>query len=222
MSSLRMILVLALITLASGLSLGALNEATYERAANNVLRFKKIPAVVDIYRAMGQDVDAERRAALEEELLAERRTVDIGAEEELLLFLVKRQGEVVAVALEGVGSGFGGDLGVMVGVDLASKQLAGVGVTTMSETPGVGTRVRDASFTAQFEGLPEDTVFRVKKDGGQIDAVTGATVSSRAVASAVETAVTTFRDHESAIRDAVAAPPGTAAGENASRPGGVS
>lgn len=220
MTSVRMIVVLGGITLASGLSLGALNEATYERAANNVLRFKKIPAVVDIYRATGQTVDPERRAALEEELLAEKRYVDIGAEEPLLLFPVRKEGEVVAVALEGVGSGFGGDLGVMVGVDLQSSDLAGVGVTTMSETPGVGTRVREPSFTKQFRGMPGSTVFRVKKDGGGIDAVTGATVSSRAVAAAVESAVTVYRDHESEIRDALMSAPDTT--PSTAEPGGVS
>jgi H+/Na+-translocating ferredoxin:NAD+ oxidoreductase subunit G len=217
----RMVVVLGAITLCSGLSLGALNEVTYERAANNVLRFKKIPAVVDIYRATGQDVDEARRAALEEELLAEKRLVDIGGTDPLLFFVVKRNDQPIAVALEGIGQGFGGNVGVMVGVDLDSGGLAGVGITTMSETPGVGTRAREASFTKQFTGMPGDTVFRVKKDGGAIDAITGATVTSRAVSAGVESAVETFRTHEDAIRDAVAAGPATPA-NGAAQPGGVS
>lgn len=217
MTSLRMVLVLALITLASGLSLGALNEATYELAANNVLRFKKIPAVVDIYRAMGQVVDDAWRAELEEELLSEKRLVEVGGMDPLLFFVVKEEGAPVAVALEGTGQGFGGDVGVMVGVHLESRGLTGVGVTTMSETPGVGTRVREGTFTAQFTGLPGDAAFRVKKDGGEIDAITGATVSSRAVADAVDAAVTTFRNHEDAIRAAVEAGP---ASSPAAAPGG--
>ncbi|MBZ0270308.1 FMN-binding protein [bacterium] len=215
----RMIVVLGSITLISGLSLGALNEATYELAANNVLRFKKIPAVVEIYRAMGQEVDAARRSVLEEELLTEKRLVDVGGTDPLLVFVVKDGEKPVAVALEGTGQGFGGDVGVMVGVDLATTDLAGVGITTMSETPGVGTRAREASFTSQFTGLPGDTVFRVKKDGGTIDSITGATVTSRAVVAGVEGAVETFRAHEDAIRDAVAAGPALSA---ATQPGGVS
>lgn len=218
MSSVRMILVLGSIALASGLSLGALNEATYERAANNVLKFKKIPAVVDICRSMGQAIDEARRLSLEQELLAEKRYVDVGGEEPLLLFPVREGDDIVAVALEGVGAGFGGDVGVMVGVELSTAQLAGVGVTTMSETPGVGTRVREPAFTDQFRGLAATAVLRVKKEGGEIDAVTGATVSSRAVAEAVEQAVAVFREHEPAIREAVTM------GDAASAPdaGGVS
>lgn len=216
----RMIVVLGAITLISGLSLGALNEATYERAANNVLRFKKIPAVVDIYRATGQDVDEARRAALEEELLTEKRLVDIGGTEPLLCFVVKKDDKPFAVALEGTGQGFGGDVGVMVGLGLGDPRLAGVGITTMSETPGVGTRVREASFTHQFTGMPGDAVFRVRKDGGQVDAITGATVTSRAVSAAVEGAVATYRAHEEAIRNAVLAGPQTSG--DAGEPGGVS
>jgi len=215
----RMIVVLGAITLLSGLSLGALNEATYERAANNVLRFKKIPAVVDIYRVTGQDVDEARRAELEEELLTEKRLVDIGDTDPLLVFVVKKDDKPFAVALEGTGQGFGGDVGVMVGLDLDAPELAGVGITTMSETPGVGTRAREASFTTQFAGMSVDTVFRVKKDGGAIDAITGATVTSRAVSAAVEGAVETFHTHEEAIRDAVAAGPAL---PDAGKPGGVS
>lgn len=206
MKSFRMLLVLGLITFASGISLGALHGATYERAANNVLRFKKIPAVVDIYRAMGREIEDADRIALEEELLAEKRLVETGERSPLLFFVVKRDGKPAAVALEGVGQGFGGDVGVMVGVDLESRALTGVGVTTMSETPGVGTRVREESFTAQFAGLEGDT-FLVKKDGGTIDAITGATVSSRAVAGAVTAALETFREHEAAIRAAVRSDP---------------
>jgi electron transport complex protein RnfG len=196
-----MLLVLGLITLGSGLSLGALHEATYELAANNVLKFKKIPAVVDIYQAMGREIGPQDRLGLEEELLAEKHLVEIGERSPLLFFVLKQDGRPAAVALEGAGQGFGGDVGVMVGVDLASMGVTGVGVTTMSETPGVGTRVREEVFTEQFAGLAGDTMFKVKKDGGAIDAITGATVSSRAVADAVDAAMTKFREHEAAIRD---------------------
>ena len=107
----------------------------------------------------------------------------------------------------------------MIGVDLESAGLTGIGVTTMSETPGVGTRVREPAFAAQFAGMPGNSIFKVKKDGGPIDTITGATISSRAVADAVGAAMATFREHEDAIRDAVAAGPATTP---ADEPGGVS
>ena len=48
-AALRMLVVLSTIAIVSGAALGGLYEATYERAENNVLKFKKIPAVVDLY-----------------------------------------------------------------------------------------------------------------------------------------------------------------------------
>jgi electron transport complex protein RnfG len=214
-----MVLVLGIITLASGIALGALHEATWELAANNVLKFKKIPAVVEIYRLMGHDLSPADRLGLEERLLAEKRLVDVGANEPLLVFVLQEDGRPSAVALEGAGQGFGGDVGVMVGIGLDSGDVTGIGVTTMSETPGVGTRVREEAFTRQFAGLPAEGTFQVKKDGGTLDSITGATVSSRAVAGAVTSAVATYREHEDAIRDAVAAGPDASSAE---APGGVS
>jgi electron transport complex protein RnfG len=180
-----MIIVLACIALASGLALGGLNELTYERAQNNILKFKKIPAVADIYELVVGKLEPELRRKVEEELLAEKRYLDLGEGELRLFFVVKKDGEPYAVALEDFGTGFGGDLGVMVGFKLETGDLVGIGVTSLAETPGVGTRVTEESFTLQFQGMSKDSNFKVKKDGGDIDAISGATVSSRAVATAI-------------------------------------
>jgi len=67
-----------------------------------------------------------------------------------------------------------------------NDEIVGIGVTTHSETPGVGSRAKtDPSLSEQFKGLPIKEPFKVKADGGQIDAISGATVSSRGVCGAV-------------------------------------
>jgi len=59
-------------------------------------------------------------------------------------------------------------------------------VTTHQETPGVGARVTtDENFSAQFTGLSIKDPFKVKADGGKVDALSGATVSSRGVCGAL-------------------------------------
>ncbi len=89
-------------------------------------------------------------------------------------------GKPSTVAFETSGKGYGGDIGVIVAVNLENDQIVGVGVTTHSETPGVGSRAKtDPAFTAQFKGLSMKEPFQVKADGGQIDAVSGATITSR-------------------------------------------
>ena len=203
----RMMLVLSLITLISGLSLGALNDATFERAANNVLKFKKIPAVADIYETVEGKLEPDVRAAVEEALLADKRYVDVGGEEPMLLFVVKRGDKPHAAAIESFGQGFGGMLGVMVGFELETGNIAGVGITTLSETPGLGTRVTEPAFTDQFGGMSKDTIFKVKKDGGQVDGISGATISSRAVAEAIGQAKASYDKHQDKIRQAATAAP---------------
>ena len=178
---LRMILVLSVITLLSGLALGGLNEVTREQAANNVLKFKKIPAVATIYEAVHGKLAEAERTKVEENLLLEKKLIDTGEKEPLLAFVIKKNGKPFAVTLENFGQGFGGLLGVMVGYNLETGDLVGIGITTLSETPGVGTRVRETAFTGQFKGMSSTSNFKVKKDGGEIDAITGATISSRAV-----------------------------------------
>jgi electron transport complex protein RnfG len=203
----RMLLVLSVITLASGVSLGGLYEATRELAENNVLKFKKIPAVVNIYEAVEGEIDAERRLALEETLLAGKRYADIGAKAPTLFFVIEEGGAPLGVAVESYGQGFGGKLGVMTGFNLETDALVAIGVTTMSETPGVGSRVREPEFARQFVGLGKNTKLKVKKDGGDIDAITGATISSRAVADAVRLSREIYDANKQAFQAAAAAPP---------------
>ena len=200
-----MLVVLSGISLLSGSALGGLNELTKEQAQNNILKFKKIPAVVRIYQdATGKELAGPELAKVEESLLAEKKELKMGEKEEpKLLFVIKKDGKPYAVALEDFGQGFGGALGVMIGFELQTGNLVGVGITTLSETPGVGSRVTQPAFAEQFKGMSKDTVFKVKKDGGAIDAISGATISSRAVSAAVAQANAFYQEHADQIRKAV-------------------
>lgn len=201
--SVRMVVVLSAISVFSGIALGGMYGATHEIADNNILKFKKIPAVAAISEAVSGPLDDAARTALEEKLLAAKKSADLGAKEPTVLFVVEKDGKPHAVALEGFGQGFGGELGVMAGFSLETGDLVGIGVTTMSETPGIGTRAKEPAFAAQFAGMKKDAVIKVKKDGGVVDAISGATISSRAVAAAVDAARTTYQQNEAAIRAAI-------------------
>ena len=94
-------------------------------------------------------------------------------------------GEPRWIAFETSGKGYGGDVGLMVGIDVKDNKLLGVGVTTHSETPGMGAKAKtDPSFVAQFKGLGLEQPIAVTQDGGSINAISGATFTSRAVSSA--------------------------------------
>jgi electron transport complex protein RnfG len=135
------------------------------------------------------------------ELLADKKDLLLpGQKEAVVIFVLKKNGKPYAVAFEESGKGYAGDVKVMVGFDLATGDLAGIGIGSLSETPGVGTRVKEESFTLQFKGMSKNSTFKLKKDKGAIDGVTGATRSSRAVAAAVEKAKAFYEEHEKEIK----------------------
>lgn len=84
-------------------------------------------------------------------------------------------------------AGFGGTITMMVGVSKDAKVL-GVQIVSHSETPGLGAKAAtDSAFRDSFIGL--GGWIQVSKDGGQADTLTGATITSRAVAEGVNTAL---------------------------------
>jgi electron transport complex protein RnfG len=100
-------------------------------------------------------------------------------------FVGKFDGKANTVAFESFGKGFGGDVGLMVAVNVENNAIVGAGVTTHSETPGLGARAKDdPKFTAQFKGLSASEPIKVTNDGGKVNALSGATITSRAVCAA--------------------------------------
>ena len=83
-------------------------------------------------------------------------------------------------------SGFGGTIDMVVGVG-TDGTVTGVSIISMSETSGLGANASKESFRSQFVGKSGELA--VSKDGGEIDALTGATITSRAVTSGVNTAL---------------------------------
>ena len=83
-------------------------------------------------------------------------------------------------------NGFGGAIDLMVGIDLEGK-VTGISVISHAETASLGAECTREDWRAQFVGVSEAP--KVTKDGGEIEALTGATVTSRAVSNAVALAL---------------------------------
>ena len=88
-------------------------------------------------------------------------------------------------------SGFGGEIDMVVGI-APDGTVSGVSIISMSETSGLGANAAKESFRAQFAGT--SGTLAVSKDGGEIDALTGATITSRAVTSGVNAALAAAAD----------------------------
>ena len=190
MAGVKMMSVLTAICAVCGFLLAGVKHATGDRIEDQTMRYVKGPAVKNVLAAASNDPVQDRQSI----------TLD-GAP--LTAFLGKKEGALVYLAYETIADGFGGELGVMVGYDLKTDKLLGIAITSHKETPGVGSRVTQDDFTDRFIGKSLSTIFRVQKDGGEIDAVTGATISSRAACAAVQQSAQQY----AAIKAKIAEPP---------------
>jgi Na+-translocating ferredoxin:NAD+ oxidoreductase subunit G len=100
------------------------------------------------------------------------------------IYIVLKNNGTIGYTFIAKGRGYGGDISTLVGIDkdFAIRQIT---VLSNTETPGLGTRITLASFTDQFKGLKSQDVV-LSRDGGKVDAITGATISSRAVTDSIK------------------------------------
>lgn len=107
------------------------------------------------------------------------------------IHIARQQGEVVAMIIPAVApDGYSGDIRMIVGVN-RDGSIAGVRVLTHNETPGLGDKVdlKKSDWILSFDGksllTPAATAWAVRKDGGEFDQFTGATITPRAVVNQV-------------------------------------
>ena len=97
-------------------------------------------------------------------------------------------GKVVGYAARGLDpKGYGGDIVLMVGFKADRKTVECYKTLVAAETPGLGMKLNAPEFAGQFPGK-DGSALKVKKDGGEIEAITSATITSRAVCRAIEDA----------------------------------
>lgn len=96
-------------------------------------------------------------------------------------------GEVKGLVVKVAPSGYGGKIVMLVGIG-SDNAVSGLEILSHSETPGLGAEVTKADWRAQFIGKGASGTLAVTKDGGEIAAVSSATISSRAVVRGVNAA----------------------------------
>ena len=97
-------------------------------------------------------------------------------------------GKAVGYAVVGKSAaGYGGDIVLMVGFT-PDLQIVTYQKLEASETPGLGSNLSSPGFMKQFKGLDAKADLKVKKDGGTVEAITSATITSRAVCDAINAA----------------------------------
>lgn len=142
-----------------------------------------------------------------------RDTVKLPASERLsqsgplTVWVARKNGEPVGMIMPIVApDGYSGKIHLLVGVNMQGTIL-GVRVTSHKETPGLGDRIETKksdwikSFEGRSLGRPPHREWNVKKNGGEFDQFTGATITPRAVVKAVQKALIYFRENRQVIRE---------------------
>ena len=126
---------------------------------------------------------------------------DIGGQS-FTFYRARLQDKVSAIILFTKTPGYSGDISLLVAIK-ASGELSGVRVLSHTETPGLGDKIELSkdNWILGFSGLslsnPETNGWAVKKDGGQFDAFTGATITPRAVVKGVYETLQLFKTNQS-------------------------
>lgn len=121
---------------------------------------------------------------------------------EVKVYQGTKGGQVTALVWETVGYGYAGEIRTLIAVDPQGKIL-GTRVLSHKETPGLGDKIDAAKtdwilkFTGLSLGNPPEDKWKVKKDGGQFDQFSGATITPRAVVKSIHEALQFFQAHKS-------------------------
>lgn len=125
--------------------------------------------------------------------------------EPLVIYRARKQNQPVALALQVVTpEGYSGKIKLLVGVD-TQGQVTGVRTLTHKETPGLGDKIelRVSDWVLDFNGLhyqpAQAASWAVKKDGGQFDQFSGATITPRAYVNAVKDALAFAQQHQTQL-----------------------
>ena len=177
-------LILTIITVIAGLGLGLVYEITKEPIAATEEQAKK-----EAWQAVFTDVNADEFEPLEvDESAAETAISDLGIK--AVVNEVCKAGDEGYIVTVTDKEGYGGDIKVTVGIQ-NNGTVSGVSILSISETAGLGMRATESSFQEQYVGKNTEH-FYVSKDGGEgeaIDAISGATITSRAFTGAANTAI---------------------------------
>ena len=135
-----------------------------------------------------KDVLPETASAIEEE-----RTVEMDGVTYTYNLAYDASGNTVGCAINVSTLGFGGPIAIKVGCDM-NGVICNTKVLSQAETPGLGAKCVEPAFSGQFKGFdPAEKKLSVKKDGGDVDAITASTITSRAYADGLATAVKVFQ-----------------------------
>jgi electron transport complex protein RnfG len=186
----NMVVSLFAITIIAGFSLGIVNELTVGPIEKGKIE-RKVNALKQVLPEFDNN-PVEEIQLLKSEF----------AKDSVEVYPAFKNNEFVGAAVIGsTEKGFSGLIKIMVGFTPDGK-IKNIEVLEQKETPGLGTKMKDEKYLAQYrEKNPSGFNLKVSKDGGEVDALTGATITSRAFGKAVQMAYDEFIKNNDALKE---------------------
>lgn len=181
--------ILFLVCAIAAAALGFTNSATYDR-----IQEQQVIASAEAKKAVLPD--AEEFENLDEAALTEIKS---NAKYNYVtdIYIAKAAGNVIGYAIQVAPKGYGGAVEVFVGIT-SDGNIQGIKVGNNSETPGLGKKAATADFQDQYVGTtwesPIDVIKNATPKGNEIAAISGATITSRAVTDGVNQALEAARE----------------------------
>ena len=199
--TIMLVVVLALVCIISALALALVNNLTEDR----IIEQKRLVRLQAVAAALPRgDLQYDNDPSKDTIKIPEWKEKDGSSR---TIYLGKKHGKSVGAAFTSESEGYSGFITIMMGVDLEGK-LTGIEILKHAGTPGLGANITTASFKKQFvgkfrAGSPEDKLEAVKDRKAtkhwEIEALTGATVSSRGVVQALNDGLTMFQKYRKRI-----------------------
>ncbi len=177
----NMVLSLTLISLGASASLGFVYVMTKEPIEMSILN-KKLDAIRQVVPDFTNNPNEEMFF------------LPTGEGDSLEIYPAKKYGEIIGYAVNTyTKTGFSGNISLIAGFK-PDGTIINISILEQKETPGLGAKMTEPEFKDQFSNKnPSEFMLKVKKDGGSVDAITAATISSRAFCDAIQRAYNTIQ-----------------------------
>ena len=176
----RLIIILTLFCLVAAAALAKVDDITKGPIAEQE-RLKTVTALKAVLPAFNNDIDKDAKDLV---VGQDKKGRDI----KIKFYTGKMDENQVGTAFQVIApDGYAGDISILMGVGPDGK-VSGIEIISHKETPGLGNKIQKAEWKNQFKGrsIDDGPGLAVKKDGGEIDQFSGATISPRAVVNAVK------------------------------------
>lgn len=170
--------------------------------------------LAQVYQRTRDPIAANKRLALRESLQRVLLAFDNRPEETpigfkfsngspIAFYRGEKAGQVNSLAFQvSTPEGYAGDIEILAGIS-PDGVITGVEILSQNETPGLGNRILRPGFLSQFRekslARPDPGRWKVKKEGGDFDSLTGATISPRAIIKALQRGLKCFQENQEAI-----------------------